>query len=87
MFTLTQRLTHGVGPVTIWASLTEGARSGMSLIENRTLTSERYIGNILADGGLPFAWFFVQIIVLMQDNARPPAAKCVSYHLDAVGTQ
>lgn len=61
------------------------ARTELVFIERGSLTAERYILEVLADHVVPFAPFIGNNFILMQDNARPHVARCVTEYLDEVG--
>ena len=50
-----------------------------------SLTAHRYIEEILANHVVPFSQNIGDDFILMQDNARPHSAMCVTEYLEEVG--
>lgn len=54
------------------------------VINNRSLTGERYIQDILQQHVVPFVPYIGENLLLMQDNARPHVARVVRNYLDEI---
>lgn len=83
--TFSSRLSHNGGSVMVWAGISMEACTDLVFIDEGSLTAHRYIEEILADHIVPFAPFIGDNFVLMQDNARPHTARCVTEYLTEVG--
>lgn len=69
------------GSVMVWGGITYDARTNLVPILDGSLTSRRYIGEILSEHVVPFAHNRNNFI-LMHDNARPHTARIVNDYLD-----
>lgn len=85
--TFSPRLSHQGGSVMVWAGISMEACTELVFIDGGSLTAQRYIEEILANHVVPFAPFIGDGFILMQDNARPHAARCVTEYLVEVGIE
>lgn len=83
--TFKPRLSHGGGSLMVWAGISMDACTELVVIDGGSLTAQRYIEEVLENYVVPFAPFIGDGFILMQDNARPHSARCVTEYLDAVG--
>jgi transposase len=83
--TFIPRLSYGGGSVMVWAGISTQARTELAFIDGGSLTAQRYIEEVLANHVVPFAPFIGDNFMLMQDNARPHSAMCVTQYLEEVG--
>lgn len=75
---------HG-GSVMVWGGISSDARTELAVVNGR-LTAVRYIEEILQEHVLPYVGFMgYEEFILMQDNARPHAARCVDDYLSELG--
>lgn len=82
--TFSSRLSYGGGSVMVWAGISRDACTELVVIDG-SLTAHRYIEEILNNYVVPFSGFIGDDFILMQDNARPHAAICVTQYLAEVG--
>lgn len=82
--TFTPKVPFGGGGFLVWGGVSMDARTDLVFIENGSLTAERYIEEILLPHVLPYAPFIGDEFILMQDNARPHAARIVRGFFDEV---
>lgn len=75
----------GGGSVMVWGGISLTGRTELVVINNGSLTAERYILEILDQHVMPFAPYIGQGFLLMQDNARPHVAGIVRNYLEEVG--
>lgn len=85
--TFNPRVSHGGGSVMVWAGISMEACTELVVINRGSLTAQRYIEEVLANYVVPFAPFIGDDFVLMQDNARPHSARCVTEYLEEVGIE
>jgi len=78
------RLSHGGGSVMVWAGISREAHTELVFVDG-SLTAHRYIEEILANHVVPFSQNIGDDFILMQDNARPHSAMCVTEYLEEVG--
>lgn len=83
-FNFTPTVSFGGGSIMVWGGICLGARTELVVIDGGALTADRYIRDILQDHVIPFAPFIGADFLLMQDNARPHTARCVTEYLDQV---
>lgn len=72
------------GSVMVWGGISLTARTDLVVIQNGTVTAERYILEILEQHVVPFAPYIGENFLLMQDNARPHVAQIVRNYLEEV---
>lgn len=84
-FNFTRTVPFGGGSVMVWGGICLEARTELVVIDNGALTADRYIRDILQDHVVPFAPYIGENFTLMQDNARPHVARCVTDFLNEVG--
>ena len=77
--TIWRRVYHGMG----WNNLTCKNSAGTSF----KWSAHRYVEEVLMAQVVPFWYGVGENFILMQDNARPPVAQCVSLFLDTVGIE
>jgi hypothetical protein len=67
----------------VWGGIGLGARIELVIVDMGTLNADRYIlvTNILQDHVVPLAPNIDDNFILMQDNARPHIARCVTNFL------
>lgn len=70
----------------IWRSISLTPRTDPVVIDNGTITAERYIPEILEHHVIPFVCCIVKIFLPIQDNARPHVVKLVINYLEEVET-
>lgn len=83
--TFSSRTAFDGGSVMAWAGVSTDARTELYVIENGTLTADRYIMEVLENHVVPFAPFVGDGFYLIHDNARAHTARCVQQYLHAVG--
>ena len=71
----------------VWARTTSHARTELVPILNVTLSAHRYVEKVLMEHVVSFEYGVGENFILMQDNARPHVAQCVSQFLDPVGIE
>lgn len=81
---ISERIPFGGGSVMVWAGVSLHDRTELVLIENGSLTADRYIRQCLSDHVIPFSHLIGPNFRLMQDNARPHVARIVTQYLDEV---
>lgn len=69
----------------VWGGISYEARTELVCIEGGSLNHIRYIEEILGEHVVPYAPYIGEDFILMQDNARPHAARAVDEYLDRVG--
>jgi hypothetical protein len=74
----TPKVPFGGGSIMIWGGIGLGARTELVIVDMGTLNADRYITNFLQDHVVPFAPHIGDNFILMQDNARPHIARCVT---------
>jgi transposase len=74
----TPKVPFGGGSIMIWGRIGLGARTELVIVDMGTLNADRYITNFLQDHVVPFAPHIGDNFILMQDNARPHIARCVT---------
>lgn len=74
---------YGRGSVMVWAGISMRGKTDMHVIENGTLTAERYINEILDVYVRPYAGAVGPDFILMDDNARPHRARITNQYLEA----
>jgi len=84
---ISPRTPFGGGSIMVWAGVSLHARTNLVLIENGSLTAERYINQCLAEHVIPYAEFVGENFILMQDNARPHVARVVTEYLNETNIQ
>jgi hypothetical protein len=81
----TPKVPFGGGSIMVWGGIGLGARTELVIVDRGTLNADRYITNILQDHVVPFAPHIGDNFILMQDNARPHIARCVTNFLTETG--
>lgn len=76
-----EKVPYGGGSVLVWAGISSASRTELVLIENGTLTSERYVEEILNEYAGPFMINLGENAVFMHDNARPHTGQIVNNYL------
>jgi len=74
---------YGKGSVMVWAGISMQGKTELHIVENGTLTAERYCNEILDVYVRPYAGAIGQDFILMDDNARPHGARITNQYLDA----
>ena len=69
------------------AGITSRARTKLVPILNGALSAHCYVEEVLMEHVVPFGYGVLENFILMQDNARPHVAQCVSQFLDTVGIE
>jgi hypothetical protein len=77
----TPKVPFGGGSIMVWGGIGLGARIELVIVDMGTLNADRYITNILQDHVVPLAPNIDDNFILMQDNARPHIARCVTNFL------
>lgn len=80
-----EKVAYGGGSVHVWAGISSESRTELVVIENGTLTAERYVIEILNDHVGPFLMDMGENAIFMQDNARPHTAQIVFEYFQEVG--
>jgi transposase len=65
----------------VWGGIGLAVRIELVIVDRGTLNADRYITIILQDHVVPFAPHIGDNFILMQDNARPHIARCVTNFL------
>lgn len=81
----TETVSYGGGSVMVWGGICLGGRTELVIIENGSLTAQRYVTDILEPHVMPFAPFIGDDFIFMHDNARPHTAHIVNRYLFEVG--
>lgn len=81
---ITPRVAFGGGSVMFWGGISWEARTDLVAVPGRGLTGARYVEEILEEHVMPYMPFIGPGALLMQDNARPHKARCVTDYLNAV---
>jgi hypothetical protein len=84
-FNFTLTVSFGGGSVMVWSGICLEACTELMTIDGRALTADTYIRDILQAHVIPFAPYIGEDFTLMQDNARPHVAQCVTHFLHQVG--
>ena len=71
----------------VWAGITSHARTELVPILNGAPSARRYVAEVLMEHFVPFGYGVLENFILMQYNARPHVAQCVSQFLDTVGIE
>ena len=82
---ISEKLPFGGGGVMVWAGISMDACTELVVVENGTLTADRYINECLANHVVPFRPFIGDNFLLMHDNARAHVAYVVRDYLQEVG--
>lgn len=75
----------GGGSVMLWGGISLRGRTELVVVNQGTMTADRYIRDILEEHVVPYAPFVGPDFILMHDNARPHVARVVRAYLDEVG--
>ena len=81
---ISERIPFGAGNVMVWARVSLHDRTELVIIENGSITADRYIRQCLSDHVIPFSHHIGPNFRLMQDNARPHVARIVTQYLEEV---
>lgn len=79
-----EKVPYGGGSVHVWAGISSESRTELVVIENGTLTAERYVNEIINEYVGPFLVNMGENAIFMQDNARPHTARIVFDYLEDV---
>lgn len=79
-----ETLGFGGGSIMVWGGISLQAHTELVIIDGGSLTSDRYITEILEPHVVPFAPFIGEQFIFMQDNARSHTARIVREYLDEV---
>ena len=79
-----EKVPYGGGSVLVWAGISFESRTELVLIENGSLTSVRYVENILNEYVGPFMATLGADAVFIHDNARPHTGRIVRNYLQEV---
>ena len=73
---------YGRGSVMVWAGISAQGKTDLHVIDNGTLTAERYVNEILDVHVRPYAGAIGPDFVLMDDNARAHRARITNRYLE-----
>ena len=73
---------HGRGSVMVWAGISAQGKTDLHVIDNGTLTAERYVNEILDVHVRPYAGAIGPDFILMDDNARAHRAHITNRYLE-----
>lgn len=73
---------YGKGSVMVWAGISMNGKTDLYVIENGTLTADRYCNEILDRFVRPYAGAVGPEFILMDDNARPHRARVTDAYLE-----
>ena len=79
---VTEHDRYGKGSVMAWARISIQGKTDLNTIENGTLTTLRYVNEILDIYVRPYAGAIGADCILMDDNARPHRAHVTSQYLE-----
>lgn len=85
--TITNTVGYQGGSIMVWGGISYEARTDLVVIDNGSLTAQRYLEDILEPHVMPFGPFIDEGFTLMHDNACPHVARIVTEYLDTVGIQ
>ncbi|KAJ4435085.1 hypothetical protein ANN_23660 [Periplaneta americana] len=81
---ISKRTPSGCGSIMIRTGISTNEKTEFGIIKNGSLKAARYIDEVLHYHKVPFSIFAGENFILMHDNARPHAARCMSDFLDEV---
>ena len=73
---------YGGGSVMVWAGISAQGNTDLHVIDNGTLTAERYVNEILDVPVRPYAGAIGPDFILMDDNARAHRARITNRYLE-----
>ena len=73
---------YGGGSVMVWAGISAQVKTDLHVIDNGTLTAERYVNEILDVHVRPYAGAIGPDFILMDDNARAHRARITNRYLE-----
>lgn len=76
-----EKVAYVGGSVLVWAGISSESRTELVIIENGSLTSVRYVEEILNDHVGPFMVNLGEDAIFMHDNARPHTGRIVNDYL------
>lgn len=84
---MVRKVPFGGGSVNVWGGISLYRRTELVSFQNRTVTSQRYVDDILQPVVVPFAQQIGNDFILMDDNAPPHRARVVQNFLEDHGIQ
>ena len=81
-FVLQSMIAMAGGSVMVWARISAQGKTDLHVIENDTLTAERYVNEILDVHVRPYAGAIGPDFILMDDNARAFRARITNRYLE-----
>ena len=76
----------GWGSVMVWAGISAQGKTDLHVIDNGTLTAERYVNDILDVHVRPYAGAIGPDFILMDENARAHRARITNRYLEQAAT-
>ena len=73
---------YGGGSVMVWAGISAQGKTDLHVIDNGTLTAERYVNEILNVHVRPYAGAIGPNFILMDDNAHAHRARITNRYLE-----
>ena len=73
---------YGGGSVMVWVGISAQGKTDLHVIDNGTLTAERYVNEILDVHVRPYAGAIGPDFILMDDNARAHRARITNRYLE-----
>ena len=73
---------YGKGSLLVWAGISMDGKTDLHVIDNGTLTAERYVNEILDIHVRPYAGAIGPRFILMDDNARPHRGRVTNQFLE-----
>ena len=73
---------YGGGSVMVWAEISAQGKTDLHVINNGTLTAERYVNEILDVHVRPYAGAIGPDFILMDNNARAHRARITNWYLE-----
>ena len=73
---------YGGGSVMVWAGISTQGKTYLHVIDNGTLTTERYVNEILDVHVCPYAGAICPDFILMDDNAHAYRARIINQYLE-----
>lgn len=82
---ITGEVQYGGGSVHVWGGICARAKTELHVFGRGNVNAHVYITDILQDLVMPFSEFIGENFTLMQDNAKPHAARVTVDYLEEVG--
>lgn len=84
---MTPQVAFRGGSLMFWGGISFDARTELVVVRGRSLTSQRYLYDIIEEQVVPFAPYIGEGFLFMDDNARPHRSQMVDDYLREVGIE